>query len=579
MSQPPDRSEIAKALETEQHRRGGYLTRDDIRRVAVQFAIPSHEVHGVATFFPHFRFEKPARREVQVCVDYSCHVRGSSTLLDQLNVIAGTLGPVEMAVSTTSCLGRCDGAPALCVNDDVYWRLDSTDRDQLLAALRAKAALPAPSRSTRMTGLRADPYPPGTARYGVLRALVAAGAEGEAKALAELKTAGLSGMGGAGFSAAMKWTTVRDAKASEKYVVCNADESEPGTIKDRMILASAPHLLVEGMAIAGVVTGARRGIVYVRHEYAPETEVLREAIADAYTEGVLGPSIASSRYAFELEVFVSPGGYICGEETALLEALEGHRAQPRLKPSIPAIAGLHGKPTVVNNVETLSHVPAILRHGAAWYRDEGKRGAAGFKFVGVSGDVERPGVYEVPLGTTFEELIDQWAGGMSGGRALKALVPSGASSGVLPARLASTPMDWKLKDIVVGRTAEGDEFRSMLGSSAVIVIAEGRCMVDFALNVARFFARESCGKCWPCRIGSEKLAHVLGDVTRGHGGSRLDSLGPLSMTLLQTSICALGKSVPVPIESVREYFADEWTAHVRDGRCPTGVCRMDGAHA
>jgi formate dehydrogenase beta subunit len=329
------------------------------------------------------------------------------------------------------------------------------------------------------------------------------------------------------------------------------------------------------MTIAGVITGARKGIVYVRHEYTPETAILRQAIADAYTEGVLGTSIAASGYAFDLEIFVSPGGYICGEETALLEALEGRRAQPRLKPSIPAIAGLHGQPTVLNNVETFSHAPAILKHGAVWYRGEGLRGAAGFKFVGVSGDVERPGVYEVPLGTTFEELIEQSAGGVLGGRVLKAIVPSGASSGILPASFAKTPMDWKLRNIEVGRLSGGDVFRSMLGSSAVIVIAEGRCMVEFALNMARFFARESCGKCWPCRIGSEKLAHVLDDVSRGRANSsQLESFGPLSLTLLQTSICALGKSVPVPIESVKQYFADEWNAHVLERRCPSGVCRM-----
>ncbi|HEV7735450.1 MAG TPA: NADH-ubiquinone oxidoreductase-F iron-sulfur binding region domain-containing protein [Candidatus Binatia bacterium] len=567
MTNQLDRPEIAEALEAAQHRNGGYLTQDAMRRVAAELAVPLHHVHGVATFFPHFRVEAPARHEVRVCVDLSCRLRGGATFLDDLATLAGTLPAGEIAVMPVSCLGRCDGAPAVSVDDVSYWRLDRDGRDRLVGALRTGTALPVPVAPVPVAAAHADPYPSGTPRYAALRRLAVSG--DAASVLATLKAAQLRGMGGAGFPAAVKWEAVRNAVADEKYIVCNADESEPGTIKDRGILTTAPHLLVEGMAIAGLVTGARRGIVYIRHEYAPETVILRQAIADAYIEGVLGASVAGSRQVFDLEVFVSPGGYICGEETALLEALEGRRAQPRLKPPLPVFVGLHGKPTVINNVETLAHVPAILAHGSEWYVGKGRAGAAGFKFVGISGDVERPGVYEVPFGTTFRELIDGPAGGMSGGRVLKAIVPSGASSGFLPARLVDTPMEW-------GALAKAG---SMVGSSAVVAVAEGRCMVDLALNVARFFARESCGKCWPCRVGSEKLVHILEDVTRGQGdGARLGTLDDLALTLRQTSICGLGQVVPAPIASVLAHFPDEVAAHVRDRRCPSGTCTMTGAN-
>jgi len=275
--------------------------------------------------------------------------------------------------------------------------------------------------------------------------------------------------------------------------------------------------------------------------------------------------VLGSEATFELEIFVSPGGYICGEETALLEALEGKRGQPRLKPSIPVFHGLFDMPTVVNNVETLAHVPSIVLRGADWYRALGTAGAPGYKFIGLSGDVARPGVYEVPFGTTLREIIERWGGGVSDGRKLKAVVPSGASSGFLPASLADTPMEW---DALA-------KLGSMVGSSAIVVVAENRCIVDLAHNIVRFFARESCGKCWPCRVGSEKLGDVLREMTEGTAGtSALEMVHDLELTLGQTSICGLGQFVPAPVTSMLKHFPDEVNAHLRDRRCPTGTCPM-----
>src|SRR5438445_6875979 len=386
-----------------------------------------------------------------------------------------------------------------------------------------------------------------------------------AGALATLKAAQLRGMGGAGFPAAVKWEAVRNATGDEKYVVCNADESEPGTIKDRGILTSVPHLLVEGMALAGVIAAARRGIIYIRHEYGPEARILGDAIAAAHAGGVLGAQVLGSSHAFDLEIFTSPGGYICGEESALLEVLEGRRAQPRLKPPFPVTHGLFGKPTVINTVETLAHVPVILLKGADWYVAQGASDAPGFKFVGVSGHVRRPGIYEIPFGTSLRAVIDEHAGGVLDGRALKAVAPSGASSGFLPAAMADTPIEW-------GALQRAG---SMVGSSAVVAIADGTCMVDLALNVARFFARESCGKCWPCRVGSEKIVQMLEAASEGRAAEdSLAVLDDLAPTLLLTSICGLGQVVPSPITSVLRHFPDEVHAHLKERRCPAGTCRM-----
>ena len=553
---------IVDALKTVQRQHGGYIPQGAFRTLAAELGVPIYRLYGVATFFPHFRVEPPAALDVRVCSDLSCHLRGAPGLFGAFGRAAQARGPSQVTVEPGSCLGRCDGAPAFTLNDMPYFGLDEGTRRDVVAAVQNGTPLRAPPAPPSESELRADPYATGEPRYGALRRLLQTG--DVAGVLTSLKAADLRGFGGAGFRTAVKWEAVRNAPGDEKYVICNADESEPATIKDRAILDSAPHLVVEGMAIAGIVTGARRGVVYIRHEYDHERESLAQAIAEAETEHLLGERLLGSDQSFRLDVFVSPGGYICGEESALLEAMEGRRAEPRLKPPFPVTHGLFGKPTVINNVETLSMVPAILRRGAEWWRAQGVNGCAGIKFVGVSGHVNQPGVFEVPMGTTIADVI-QRAGGVLGGRGLKAVAPSGASSGFLPAHLAHLPLDF---DALA-------KAGSMLGSGAICVVAEGTCMVDVALNVARFFARESCGKCWPCRVGSEKIVHMLEAVTAGTAdATTLAPLDELQQTLALTSICGLGQVVPNPIGSVLRYFGDEVEAHVYERRCPEGTCPM-----
>jgi NADH:ubiquinone oxidoreductase subunit F (NADH-binding) len=361
----------------------------------------------------------------------------------------------------------------------------------------------------------------------------------------------------------MKWEIVRNQQGDEKFIVCNADESEPGTIKDRFIMTHAPHLVVEGIILGGLTVGARHGILYIRHEYVDQEHVLGEEIRRCYADGLLGARILGSDLAFDLEVFVSPGLYICGEETALLEALEGKRAEPRNKPPFPGQQGLWQKPTVINNVETLYFVPVILARGLDWLKAQGKGGSVGMKFVGVSGDVRRPGVFEVPMGTTYRELIEQRAGGAQPGRTLKAFAPSGPAGGYLPASMLDLPLDW------AAMTRAG----TTVGSGAIVVCNDRACMLDMALNSVRFFRNESCGKCVPCRTGSQKLVDLLTGWTQGHrGADDLTLVDELSHALRLTSICGLGQVVPVPIASVMKHFGDEVETHVRDRRCPAGVC-------
>src|SRR6201987_3987033 len=307
----------------------------------------------------------------------------------------------------------------------------------MIANALAGIALPKHSLTHDRVRCASDPYPEGQ-RYGALKRLVES--RDWTSTFATLKAAGLRGLGGAGFPTESKWQLVRQAPGTEKYIVCNADESEPGTFKDRFILTHLPHLVIEGMILASILTGAKKGILYIRHEYEEQEEILQAEIERCKQDKFLGSSILGTDLAFELEIFVSPGGYICGEESALLEAIEGKRAEPRNKPPFPGTNGLWNQPTVINNVETFAFATAILARGGDWFKAQGRNGSAGMKFVGISGDVNRPGVFEVPMGTKYAELIMEPAGGVVGGRPLLAFAPSGPSSGYLPASMVDLPL-------------------------------------------------------------------------------------------------------------------------------------------
>jgi formate dehydrogenase beta subunit len=536
--------------------RVGWLPREELVSLSREVHRPLYEIEGLISYYPHFRTDPPKTVELRVCHDLSCWLRGAEARIAALRERYGE--DTETDLVEGSCIGRCDIAPAGTVNEAPV-RLD--DAVTAVAAARpgrhgrnghsnGHQAPPAPAASD--VSWPNDPYRAPGDRYAVLRAALAGDLD-TASIIAALKDAGLRGMGGAGFPTGRKWDLVAAQEATPKYVICNADESEPGTFKDREILATQPYLVLEGLLLGMLAVGAEEGWVFIRHEYGPEEQVIRREIDWLRETGLVGPDAGGSGQRLSVEVFTSPGGYILGEESALIECMEGHRGEPRNKPPFPGTYGLHGKPTLMNSVETFAHIPIIATRGAAWWNAQGapsRTGAthAGLKFFAVSGHVERPGVYCVPMGTTARELLDL-AGGVEGGRKLAAIQPGGASSNFIGPDKLDVELDFATLQ------AAG----SMLGSGAMVVMAEGTGLLAAAVNVLRFFRDESCGKCVPCRVGSAK-AHIILDDLLKRGGGPADVNGEvrdLAEVMRRTSICGLGQVALGPVSSVLKLAASE----------------------
>ncbi|MBN2345637.1 MAG: NADH-quinone oxidoreductase subunit NuoF, partial [Candidatus Aminicenantes bacterium] len=365
----------------------------------------------------------------------------------------------------------------------------------------------------------------------------------------EIKKSGLRGRGGAGFPTGLKWEFTRKAEGREKFVICNADEGEPGTFKDRLILEGDPHRLIEAMTIAGYAMGAGRGFVYVRGEYGLSIERLNKAIAQARSYGLLGENILDSGFAFEIEIKKGAGAYVCGEETALIESLEGKRGNPRVKPPYPVTHGLWQKPTAVNNVETLANVPAIVARGAEWFRKIGTAKCPGTKVFTILGHVEYPGLVETDMGTPLREIIFGYGGGIKGGKKFKAALLGGAAGVFVPEKLLDVKMDFEsLK-----------EHKAVLGSGAVLVMDETASIADMLFSIAKFFAHESCGQCVPCRVGTRQVLEIIYRIRRGRGreGDAATMLH-LAETMFKSSLCPLGQSLVMPVKSALEHFKEEF---------------------
>jgi NADH-quinone oxidoreductase subunit F len=373
-----------------------------------------------------------------------------------------------------------------------------------------------------------------------------------------VKASGLRGRGGAGFPTGLKWSFVPKGSPKPKYLVCNADESEPGTFKDRELMEKNPHLLLEGMLLSAYAFGAHVGYLYLRGEFAYIQRILERAIGEARAAGLLGDDVLGSGFKFEIHTHLGAGAYICGEETALLSSLEGYRGQPRLKPPFPAVEGLYASPTVVNNVETLMNVPYILRHGASWFRQWGTEKSPGTKILSVSGPVKRPGNYEVAMGLPLRALIDERCGGMRDGLQVKAVIPGGSSVPPLPASLLDTGLDYE------SMNAAG----TFIGSGGVIVIDDRTCLVDTLWNITRFYEHESCGKCTPCREGTYWMSEVLERLEHGQGRERdIDLLNDVADNINGKSFCALGDAAAMPVMGFIKHFRDEFEHHVTHRRC------------
>jgi NADH:ubiquinone oxidoreductase subunit F (NADH-binding)/NADH:ubiquinone oxidoreductase subunit E len=515
----------------------GWLPREELVELARRTHRPLYEIQGLVSFYPHFRTDPPPTVALHACRDLACWLAGGERRIEEVRARYGDDADVELV--EVSCLGRCDAAPAAAVNERPA---PAAEVDDLVDAAR-RGDLP-PARTVRYAPDGAwpnDPYASGEQRYRVLRSLLTGERTAE-QVVAALTESGLRGMGGAGFPAGRKWELVAAQPGDTKYAICNADESEPGTFKDRQILAEQPHLVLEGLLLGMVVVGAREGWVFVRHEYGPEEASLHAELARLRADGLLGENVLGSGRDLSVEVFTSPGGYILGEESALIECMEGHRGEPRNKPPFPGTYGLWGAPTLMNSVETFADVPVVVERGGRWWADQGVRGATGLKFFAVSGHVARPGVYCVPMGTTVAELLET-AGGMADGARLAAVQPGGASSNFLGPDALDVPLDF---DTVA---AAG----SMLGSGALVVMAEGTDLLAAATNVLRFFRTESCGKCVPCRVGTAKAQTLMEQaLARGDGvdDDLRERLLELETVLRRTSICGLGQVALGPLVSL-----------------------------
>ena len=615
-SADPTQATVTAALLRLQHHTG-WLTDQDLRELAGELEVPLHKLEEVVSFFPHFRRTRPPRVELQVCRDMSCHLRGSTVIAQK--IAAKFANDPDVEVTPVSCLGRCDKPPAAClsryasahggdpagdVHEHYYHGRDGRFLYDAVKALKAggdppaqdfDANYPQTSRPWQADVYQGKPTYDAAARLLKQIRLTDNPAEARAKLdlLPKLKLSNLRGMGGAGAPAEKKWSDVRAAAGDVKYIVCNADESEPATFKDRELMLRAPWLVIEGIILAGIVTGATRGYVYLRHEYPEQAAALRAAIADAERQGVCGTNIGRTGIDFPVSVYISPGGYICGEQSALIEAMEGHRAQPRNRPPELATNGLFDKPTLVNNVETFAWVPGIALNTVLskdnpetqvnWYGNfakpmypvKDKDGKPkdppeyrGMRFFSISGDVARPGVYEIPIGAPLRKLIDM-AGGVIGGEAnLKAVAPSGPSGGFLPRIIRDTKNPELSEDILDWELCI-DFFRSRRAAigAGMVVYAGDADLVDQAVNATEFYRNESCGKCVPCRVGSQKFVELglrlrNGEMTPGELSEQKMVVRELDTTLQMTSICGLGQVVPKPLASALQFFDGDVKAHL-----------------
>mgnify|MGYP001185038020 FL=1 len=380
----------------------------------------------------------------------------------------------------------------------------------------------------------------------------------------EVKKSGLRGRGGAGFPTGLKWELTKKSKSNKKYVVCNADEGDPGAFMDRSILEGDPHSIIEAMTIAGYAIGADQGYIYVRAEYPIAVKRLRIAIKQAQEYGLLGRNIFGTDFSFDLELRLGAGAFVCGEETALITSIEGHRGEPKPKPPFPAVSGLWGKPTLINNVETYANIPVILNRGADWFSKIGSEKSKGTKVFAVGGKINNTGLVEIPIGTTLREVIYDIGGGIPNGKKFKAAQTGGPSGGCIPASHIDTPIDYETLR----------ELGSMMGSGGLIIMDEDTCMVDIAKFFLEFTVDESCGKCPPCRIGTKRMLEILDKITSGKGEMEdIDKLEMLAKNIISSALCGLGQSAPQPVLSTLRYFRDEYVAHVRDKKCPAGVCK------
>ena len=557
----------------------GHLNDQVLEEIAQRLGLQMTEVTETLSYYSMLRRKPAGKYHVQVCTNISCQLRGGFDIMAHVEKRLGvgnrqTTANGIFSLEEVECMGACSGAPAMQVNYDFYENLTQEKVDQILDQFAAgKHPAPVPV----ISGSLHQPDPAEvrviSQRFGIRDSHTLKvyqqheGYEALRKALKEMtpaqitdevKKSNLRGRGGAGFPTGMKWSFVPKDSPKPKYVVANADESEPGTSKDRPLMEMDPHALIEGIVIAGKAIGSHQGYIYVRGEYRYILDIMDRALEEAYAAGFLGKNILGTGFDFELCTHTGAGAYECGEETALLESLEGKRGYPRFKPPyFPAILGLYQCPTVVNNTETLATVPLILRKGGDWYSSLGVAKNGGTRLYSISGHVNRPGIYELPMGFNLNRMIFEVAGGIPDGKKLKAVIPGGTSCPLLTADECDVAMDY---DSVA-------KIGSMLGSGGLVVMDEDTCMVDVARRIMHFYAHESCGWCIPCREGTAWLRKVLDRFHEGGGREQdIPLIDEVSENMLGKTMCALGDAAAMPTMSIVRKWRNEFEDHLK-GKC------------
>jgi NADH-quinone oxidoreductase subunit F len=556
----------------------GFISDEMIAEIAGRLELRTVQVEETLAYYSMLRRKPMGKHHVQVCTNVACMLRGGYEILQQAKKRL-EIGHKEttkdgvFSLEEVECIGACTGAPAIQVNYDFYENLTPSTFDRIIEELDAgKKPAPVPVISGALHPRDPQETPLISKLWGVKDSrkidvyLQHGGYQALGKALKEMtpaliidevKKSNLRGRGGAGFPTGMKWSFVPKDSPKAKYVICNADESEPGTCKDRPLMEMDPHQLIEGMIIAGRAIHANRGFIYIRGEYRYVLDLLEEAVGEAYNSGYLGKNILGSGFDYDLLVHTGAGAYECGEESALMESLEGKRGYPRIKPPFPAVVGLYGCPTIINNVDTLSAVPAIIREGGEAYASRGTPKNGGTRLLCVAGHVNKPGIYEIPLGMNMKKFIYEMAGGIPNGKKLKAVIPGGSSCPLMTADEVDLPMDY---DAVA-------KAGSMLGSGGMVVMDEDTCMVDMARRIMHFYAHESCGWCIPCREGTTWLRKMLERFHAGLGRSEdIDLVAELAKNMLGRTFCPLGDAAAMPTISIVQKFRSEFEDHL-NGRC------------
>jgi NADH-quinone oxidoreductase subunit F len=557
----------------------GYCSDELIAEIARRLDLKTVQVEETLEYYSMLHRKPMGKYHVQVCTNVACMLRGGNELLDRAKkrLEIGhkeTTADGVFSLEEVECIGACTGAPAMQVNYDFYENLTPLKFDRIIETIELKR----PTEPEKVITGAIHPREQGeipviSKRWGAANStkidayIQGGGYQALEKALKqmtpetiidEVKKSNLRGRGGAGFPTGMKWSFVPKDSPKARYLICNADESEPGTCKDRPLMELDPHQLIEGMVIAGRAINSHNGFIYIRGEYRYVLDIVEKALVEAYERGYLGKNILGSGYDFDLLIHTGAGAYECGEESALMESLEGKRGYPRIKPPFPAVVGLYGCPTIINNVETLSAVPTIIANGGEAYANLGTPKNGGTRLLCVAGHIKKPGIYEIPLGMNMKEFIYGMAGGITGGKKLKAVIPGGSSCPLLTADEIDIPMDY---DAVA-------KAGSMLGSGGMVVMDEDTCMVDMARRIMHFYAHESCGWCIPCREGTTWLRKMLDRFHAGYGRAEdIDLVSDLAKNMLGRTFCPLGDAAALPTISIVQKWRNEFEQHL-NGRCP-----------